>query len=174
MGGQLNGESTRDRDKPIPLFALRQASHKDYDFLFDLHRAAMREYIEAIWGWHEDWQAEYFQKKFDPANRKIIVIDGEDAGVVVVEQRPEALYLGLIELLPEFQGRGTGSVIVEQLKSEAFRKGQPLALHVLATNLPALRLYERLGFKIERQESIRYYMVCSPGASAPNSDNEEY
>lgn len=143
------------------MYTLRQACQADFDFLFALHRDAMREYIEPIWGWHEDWQAEYFQKKFDPTNRKIIVVDGEDAGVVVVERRPQVLYLSLIELLTRFQGRGIGTSIIEGLKAEAFDAGLPLALHVLETNSPARRLYERLGFRTVSYNSYRYYMVCS-------------
>lgn len=149
------------------MYSLRPTSDDDFNFLFDLHRAAMREYIEPIWSWHEDWQAEYFRKKFDPANRWIVVIDSEDAGVVVVERRADILYLSLIELLPKYQGRGIGSEILEELKAEAFRRDLPLALHVLETNEPARRLYERLGFQIVSQEPFRYYMVCSPDNKKP-------
>lgn len=146
-----------------PTYSLRQATADDYDFLYELHRASMREYIEPIWGWHEDWQAEYFQKKFDPANRKIVEVNGEDVGVVVVERRSDVLYLSLIELLPKYQGLGIGSMILESLKVEAHSIGLPLALHVLETNQPARRLYERLGFHIVSAESVRYYMVYYPG-----------
>lgn len=59
----------------MTVYTLRPATAEDYDFLFALHRAAMREYIEPIWGWHEEWQEEYFRKKFDPHERQSICID---------------------------------------------------------------------------------------------------
>jgi hypothetical protein len=47
----------------------------------------MKEYIAAIWGWEKSWQCEYFQAKWDPQKRKIIQIEGQDAGVLVIENR---------------------------------------------------------------------------------------
>lgn len=145
------------------MYALRPATADDYDFLFALHRSAMRPYIEALWGWHEEWQAEYFLKKFDPATRKVIVIDGVDAGVLVVEERPDEVYVGLIELLPPYQGRGIGTEILRQLAADAHRRGLPLALHVLTTNEPAQRLYKRLGFTPVAEEEHRRRMILAPG-----------
>lgn len=144
------------------MYTFRQATDDDYDFLFALHRSAMREYIEAIWGWHEGWQAEYFLKKFDPATRQIIVIDGVDAGVLVVEERPDEVYVGLIELLPAYQGRGIGTAIIATLLADAHRRDLPLALHVLRTNYPARRLYERLGLEVIEEDAHRYRMSAPP------------
>ena len=147
-------------------YTLRPATDGDFDFLFDLHRAAMGQYIASIWGWHDDWQAEYFRRKFDPHARQIIQVDGVDAGVLVVEHRGQELYLGLIELLPAFQGRGIGTAIVEALKQTAHAAGQPVTLHVLRTNTSARRLYERLGFALTEEEEVRLQMRCSPPITA--------
>lgn len=148
------------------MYTLRPATLDDYDFLFALHRSAMREYIEAIWGWHEGWQAEYFQKKFDPTTTQIIVINGVDAGVLVFEERPDEVYIGLIELLPAYQRRGTGTAIIRQLATDAHRRGLPLALHVLTTNDPAYRLYKHLGFVVAGEEEYRRRMVFAPGGNS--------
>ncbi|WP_374686793.1 GNAT family N-acetyltransferase [Promineifilum sp.] len=142
------------------MYSLRPATPEDHDFLYALNRATIREYVEPIWGWHEEWQEEYFRKKFDPQKWQVIQVDGRDAGVLVVEQRPDEVYLGLIELWPEFQGRGVGSAVVNRLKAEAHGRGQPLTLHVLKTNVPARRLYERLGFQVVAEEEYRYRMSC--------------
>jgi ribosomal protein S18 acetylase RimI-like enzyme len=149
------------------MYAFRQATDSDYDFLFALHRATMREYIEPIWGWHEEWQEEYFRKKFDPLKRHIIIVDGEDAGVLVVEERPNEIYIGLIELLPEFQGCGVGTSILNDLKNKAARQKARLSLHVLNTNLKARRLYERLGFRTIYEESSRILMTYAPEPERP-------
>lgn len=141
-------------------YTLRPATPEDYDFLFALHHAAMRDYIETIWGWHDDWQQEYFRRKFDPQPRQIIQVEGQDAGVVVVEERPEELYLSLIELLPAYQGRGIGGAIVRELLAQARTAGVPLTLHVLKSNEPARRLYERLGLRIVGEEAARYRMAA--------------
>ena len=147
------------------MYSLRQATHNDYDFLYQLHVAAMREYIEAIWGWQEAWQREYFERKFDPADRQIIEMDGQDAGVVVVEQRDQEVYLSLIEILPAFQGRGTGTAIVQEIIRDAHHAGLPVSLHVFKSNIPARKLYERLGFTVVQEEEIRFKMTRSSHCS---------
>jgi len=139
-------------------YTLRPATLADFDFLFALHSAAMRAYIEPIWGWHEDWQLDYFREKFDSRQRQIIQVEGQDVGVLVVEHRPDELYLGLIELLPGFQGRGIGTAIVHELIDQARADGLPLGLHVLRTNTPARKLYERLGLRVVAEETNRYRM----------------
>ena len=149
------------------MYAFRQATDNDYDFLFALHRTTMREYIEPIWGWHEDWQEEYFRKKFDPRKRQIIVVNGEDAGVLVVEERLNEIYIGLIELLPKFQGSGVGTAILNDLKNKAAGQNAHLSLHVLNTNIKARRLYERFGFRAIYEESSRILMTYVPEPSRP-------
>jgi len=146
-------------------YSLRPATPRDFDFVFALHRAAMREYIEPIWGWHEDWQEEYQRQKYEPERYQIIVVEGQDAGVLVVEQRPDELYLGLIELQAHCRGRGIGTALIEALKRAASRQGIPLTLHVLKTNKPARRLYERLNFEIMAEEEFRYQMRCATETS---------
>lgn len=149
-------------------YSLRQAVDADYDFLYDLNRLTLREYIEPLWGWHEEWQEDYFRAKFDAAARQIVMVDGQDAGVIVVEERPEELYLGLIELLPEVQGQGIGTTLINRLKAQAHQTNRPLALHVLKTNQPARRLYERLGFQVVEEEENRFRMSCPADDKSPD------
>lgn len=143
-------------------YTLRPATADDFAFLFGLHRAAMSQYIETIWGWHDDWQEEYFRRKFNPSTRQIIQVEGRDGGVVVIEQRPDEVYLSLIELLPEYQRRGTGTQIINDLKTAAHNTGKPISLHVLRSNGPARRLYEGLGFQVDAEEEDRLHMTCQP------------
>lgn len=144
------------------MFTLRAATEGDYDFLFALHCAAIREYVEPIWGWHEEWQAEYFRRKFNPHDRQVIVVNGHDAGVLIVEERPAEQYLALIELLPEYQGRGIGTAVITGLLAQARARAVPVTLDVLETNRPAQRLYERLGFRPAGQREYRLRMTWTP------------
>lgn len=143
-------------------YAFRPARDEDYDFLFALHEAAMRPAIEATWGWNDAWQEEYFRRKFDPSTRQIIQVGGQDAGVLVIEDRIGELYLGLIELAPEFQARGIGTDIVRKLQERATATRRPLTLHVLKANPAACRLYARLGFQVTEEEGYRYKMTWLP------------
>lgn len=146
---------------------LRQATADDYAFLYALHVTTMREYVEQIWEWHDAWQEEYFARKFHPAAHQVIVVDGRDAGTLVVEWRPDEVYVALIELLPAYQGRGIGSALLHSLIAEAHGRGLPVTLHVLKPNTPARRLYERLGFRVAGDEEHRWRMMNRPDPPAP-------
>ena len=140
-------------------YSFRQATMDDYEFLYTLHVQALRPYVEKLWGWEETWQREYFECKFDPKNRKIIQIEDQDAGVLVVQQCEAQTYIALIEILPEFHGQGVGTAIIADLCSQAHERNQVVTLHVLRSNDPARRLYERLGFEVALEEEYRIKMI---------------
>lgn len=144
------------------MVTLRQATEKDKEFLYQLHVAAMGEYIEATWGWHETWQREYFNRKWDPLPRKIIRVNGQDAGVLVVRWEPDRFFIELIELLPVYQGYGVGTAVIRDIQQRASKQHLPITLHVLKANKPARRLYERLGFRITEEREERYVMTWLP------------
>ena len=139
-------------------YTLRQATEADCEFLYQLHKAAMQEYVAATWGWQEEWQREYFDKKWDPRQRQVIQVNGRDAGVLAVEKRQGEYYLGLIELLPEFQGKGVGTAVLADFPPTPQPLGPPAPLPVLKPTGRARQFYKRLGFAIADDEEIRYKM----------------
>jgi ribosomal protein S18 acetylase RimI-like enzyme len=57
-------------------------------------------------------------------------------------------YLGFMYTLPEYRGRGINAKIIEGLKNWVFSKGlTEIRLTVYDDNEPALRAYEKVGFK---------------------------
>lgn len=126
---------------------LRQADDADKEFCYRLHKAALGDYVAAIWGWDERAQRDWHERLFDPGNWQIITMGGADVGMISVDRRPEEIYLGRIEILPEYQGRGIGTRLIGDLLDEAERRGVPVVLDVLVVNRRAYALYERLGFR---------------------------
>lgn len=137
--------------------SLRPATAGDFDFLWELHRRELRPYVTPIWGWDEAWQLNHFQERFDPGARQIILFEGLDAGALGVEWQKDALYIAYIAVKGEFQGRGIGTAVIRDLLRQAHEQTVPLALSVLKGN-PARGLYERLGFRVTREEETRYWM----------------
>jgi GNAT superfamily N-acetyltransferase len=107
----------------------------------------MKDYVAATWGWDDQFQARMFHQNFDPTTEQVVVAAGQDVGVLSVERRDTEIFLSHIEILPEFQGRGLGAAIINDILAEARGKGLPVSLRVLKVN-PARRLYERLGFAV--------------------------
>ena len=129
----------------MTIVAQRAAAASDSEFCFQLHKAAMGEYIAAIWGWDEQTQRQFHNRAFDPVRWQIITADGVDVGVMDVEQRTGETYLARVEVHPHHQHGGIGSELVRKLIDQATRQGQEFTLDVLAVNERAQALYQRLG-----------------------------
>jgi len=125
--------------------ALRPATPADSEFCFQLHKAAMGEYVTAIWGWDEQAQRDFHARAFNPGRWQIITAAGADIGMLDVEYRPTEIYLARIEIHPDHQGGGIGARLISALIDEAGHKGQDLVLDVLTVNHRAQALYQRLG-----------------------------
>jgi len=151
--------------------SLRPATQEDYDFLWWLHRATMRSYVDKTWGWDEAWQSQSFQERFNPTTREIIEFDGVPIGYIAVERRKEVIFLSSIEIAPDYQNRGIGTMLIQALLDEGRSRGVSVELYVLKVN-PARRLYERLGFTIIRETETHHIMrFTSPTWTSHNQKN---
>ena len=127
---------------------LRPASERDREFLYALHCSTMRDVIEQTWGWNEAWQRADFQKRFDAYTVSIIEAGSRSVGSLWLEQKPDSLYIHDLQVAPQEQGRGIGTAVIEMVIEQGASCGLPIVLSVLPANPRAMRLYERLGFRV--------------------------
>jgi len=90
-----------------------------------------------------------------------IVVDGEDAGRLLVARWAREIRIVDIALLPAFRGRGAGSGLLAELLDEATEMGKALSIHVERDNR-AMRLYERLGFEPVGETGVYLRMEWDP------------
>jgi ribosomal protein S18 acetylase RimI-like enzyme len=126
--------------------ALRPATADDAEFFFDLHQASLGPYVDQIWGWDDDEQRAYLAGHLVLERVRVIVVDGVDVGRLDVEEHDDEIFLALIELAPEHQGRSIGSRLIRELLDRAGADGKCVTLSVLEVNPRAYQLYRRLGF----------------------------
>ena len=62
-----------------------------------------------------------------------------------------------IALLPKYRGAGIGTWVVRSLLDESTRSKKPVTLHVEPYN-PAVRLYQRPGFRGVEQRGVNQFM----------------
>jgi GNAT superfamily N-acetyltransferase len=98
--------------------------------------------------WQFDMQRREYDARFPDARYQMIVIDGEPAGRIWVGEDEEQIRLLDIALLPQFQKRGAGTVLLGELMKEAAHAGKLLRHMVFVLNNDAHRFYERLGFVV--------------------------
>ena len=142
------------------MYTLRLATVDDFDFLYDLHKVSLGEYVQATWGWDEAFQRNMFTEGFLQPPVSIIIVDGQPSGSLTIASRPEDEYLAGIELHPRVQRRGIGASIVRLVIERAQARRVPATLRVLKVNVGARRLYQRLGFVVVGESETHYDMRC--------------
>jgi ribosomal protein S18 acetylase RimI-like enzyme len=80
------------------------------------------------------------------------------AGRLYVHPRANEIRIMDIALLPEFRGQGIGTFLLKQILAEGKEQQKPVTIHVENFN-PAMRLYERLGFKKKASASPVYELM---------------
>ena len=127
---------------------LLQAEKKDQEFLYNLRRDTMKEYIEQKGGWVEEWQRNnsMLGKSFNPKGYFIITKLGEKIGCLGVSVTRRTMYLHHGMVCPKFQGQGIFTYIMRKVISEGVKTGKDVLLQVLDINERARNLYSKLGF----------------------------
>ncbi|MFW9997091.1 MAG: GNAT family N-acetyltransferase [Candidatus Odinarchaeota archaeon] len=73
-------------------------------------------------------------------------------GACIVTERDKDLYLSYIALKKPYQGKKLGKKLLSHVLNIAKGSGhEKIALHVIKTNSRAYRLYQKLGYRIERK-----------------------
>lgn len=144
---------------------LRPAGKEEVEQLFEIHRAVFHPHIEEIWGWNEEWQREQFWHAFETLPTSIIQFEGLDAGYLQVDIDPYRIYLENIALSAQFQGKGLGRLLINDLQDQAELKRIHLELSVFRTNTRAKRFYRNLGFKQLGKTPTHFEMAWFPGDS---------
>ena len=103
---------------------------------------------EAFLNWQFDLQRKEYDARFPNARYQIVIIDGEPAGRIWIGESDQEMRLLDIGILPQFQNRGAGTLLLKNLIAEAIASGKTLRHMVFVLNDNAHRFYERLGFKI--------------------------
>ena len=137
---------------------LRRVNPDDDPFLLSVYDSTRTEELaqaewqpgqrEAFVKWQFDLQRREYEARFPDAEYNLILINGQPAGRIWIGRNEKQIRLLDIALLPEFQNRGAGTLLVRQLIEEAKQSGKPLRHMVFVLNNDAHRFYERLGFKM--------------------------
>jgi GNAT superfamily N-acetyltransferase len=77
-------------------------------------------------------------------------VAGQPAGVLWWHANPQDIWVNLVATRLPFRGRGVAGEMLRRCVEDAYGRGaRCVVINVAADNLPALRLYRRLGFQDE-------------------------
>ncbi|KKO54596.1 GNAT family N-acetyltransferase [Paenibacillus sp. DMB20] len=146
---------------------IRPAVSADEEYLYQLYCSTRKSEIEAFC-WDEDqeraflsmqWAAQTrsYAAQFPLAEHSIVMYGETKAGRTIVDRGEQAFVLVDISLLPDFQNRGIGTLLLRELQIESCSCSKRLCLSVLSASR-AVRLYERLGFRTAVDDGYRIAM----------------
>src|SRR5262245_39541903 len=158
-------------------FALRPIEPGDLPFLAGLYASTRMEELAPVpWTDAEkaaflklqfDAQHAHYQEHFKGASFDVVLVEGRPAGRLYVGRWPREIRIVDISLVPEHRGQGLGTQILRGLFGEGSAAGKPVSIHVERFN-PALRLYERLGFRTVEDKGV-YLLMERPSDPAPDA-----
>ena len=139
---------------------LRAARTEDFDYCERLYFAEMNRIIEEL-NLDMALQVASFRQQWELAEVRIITLDGAAIGWLQNTTRGDTLFLAQLFVEASFQRRGVGTEVMNRLIGEATHIRQAVTLAVVKTN-PAVRLYERLGFRVTHEDDRKFYMRRDP------------
>lgn len=140
-------------------FFLKNADEADSDFVYQLKKIVLKEYVENTWQrWDEDFQKRFHKENYNISNIKIITVGDKRVATIDVNEGDKNIFISGLYVLPEFQGQGIGSAILKELSDKAQSANKRLELEVLSVNVNAQRLYKRLGFKMAEKDDKKLFM----------------
>ena len=137
---------------------LRPASDGDYDFGYEVKKAALGEYVDQTWGWDEEEQKHFYRREFNLQDAYVITLDGEDVGWLVHRRADQGQEVHQLFILPSYQNQGIGTCVLETIIASACQQRLAVFLQVLKCNVRARRLYDRLGFETYEQTTTHLLM----------------
>ena len=150
---------------------LRPVSQDDEAFLFQLYSQTRIDEMGA-----RDWdpnqqefflrmqfqaQQQFYHDKYADADYRIILLDQQPVGWIVIARRDDEMLGVDIALLPEQRNAGIGTLLLREMMAEATQTGKPVRLQVTKFNR-AIRLYERLGFSRVGETGTHFLMEWQP------------
>ena len=145
-----------DDDRPLLLRVYAESREEELaqvPWSAEQKAAFLRQQFEAQHAW---WQDHYSGASFD-----LVLVGGRPAGRLYVDEWAREIRIVDISLLAEHRGRGVGTQLLRGVLARGDIGGKPVSIHVERMN-PALRLYQRLGFRLVEDKGVYLLMERPP------------
>lgn len=160
---------------------LRPICEQDNSFLYRLY-ASTRADEMALLDWSDEQkseflamqfraQSDFYTQQFKQASFDVIEREGNAIGRLYVDRRPDEIRIIDIALMPAYRGKGIGGGIMQALIDEAAEENKSVTIHVEHNN-PAIRLYQRQGFRHVSDEGVYYLMEWRADGGSVFGDQE--
>ncbi len=138
-------------------FGMRPATRGDLDFCKTLYVNSMKPLLNALNARDEEKIVQTFYRHFQIEEIRIILVDGCDAGWIQISETAAVINVDQIHLTEKFRAQGIGSSLLNNVMLDAIARNKPVLLSLIRGN-PAIKLYQRLGFKLDGKDETKFHM----------------
>jgi ribosomal protein S18 acetylase RimI-like enzyme len=152
--------------------AVRPALVQDEIFLYELYSAVRADEFarapitaaqkEALMRMQFRGQMSSYTQMFPNSSYHLVLLDSKPVGRLWVASDHAGFHLVDIAVHPGLQSRGIGTVLVRRLQQEAQKVRLPIHCNVFRFNPGSLRFHRRLGFSIQREDEMNFYLEWRP------------
>lgn len=107
-------------------------------------------------------QKHHYVTQFPDSSHDIILLDGERAGRFWTMRSEKDILVIDLAIMPDYRKKRVGTFLLQQAIEEAARTSRVVNLSVLKTGEAAIRLYERLGFRLSGEIPTHFQMRWQP------------
>ena len=149
----------KEINNKYPELSFRGVNYDDCEYILNMKELCLKWYIEIIYGWGTKIQKKKIKEELEKHkdDMRIIVKDNKDIGVTTFYEENNEYVVGLIMVDPELQGSGIGTKIISEYIDIAKEDKKRIIIKTYKLN-PAKRLYERLGFKIYKEDNTHVHL----------------
>jgi ribosomal protein S18 acetylase RimI-like enzyme len=179
----MTNKSREALQKIAASVSLRPVTPDDEDILLKIYASTREEEMKQVVDWTAEqkemflrWQLEMqrkdYETRFPQADYRLILFKGKPAGRLWVARTPEQIRLLDIAVLPEFQNRKIGTLLLTNLIKESEETGIPLRHMIFKLNTEARRFYERMGFHLKEDDRMYLLMERQPEEQGKSQNAE--
>lgn len=150
---------------------MRAVTNEDDAFLYEIYKASRaaefaplqlpEAQLDSLMRMQYQSREQSYTAQFPDADHAIVSVDDAGVGQIRVNRAAEEHRLVDIALLPAWQGKGIGTLLVSQLIETARELGVPLRCSVAMNNPGSFRFHQRLGFTIIAEDPMYLYLEHS-------------
>lgn len=160
-------------------FELRLVEAPDEPFLYQLFASTQGQQFyllplepaqrEALVRMQFEAQRTSYRQEFPASEHFIILVEGQPAGLLWIDESGKEVRVIDIVLAPGYQGHGIGKEVLERVIAKADRDQKAVRLFVDRMNVRAFGLYRRFGFEVCGEQPFYLEMRREPAAAERNS-----
>ncbi|WP_342597937.1 GNAT family N-acetyltransferase [Psychrobacillus sp. FSL H8-0483] len=148
---------------------IKLAVKKDVELILEvLNKVTLHLHKRGINQWEYPWDSVHIKNGIEESNTYKLVVDDNVIGTFVIQTidhlnkltiRADSLYVGRIAILPEYQGRNIGSMIIDFANSFAHSKNQDMYLDCWAGNRKLKDFYLHNGLDYVGDFPVKDYWI---------------